>query len=217
MYYGVQTSVEELGWYRPRLDFLPEKDVCNSKISSTYLVQFIVSPLISCCVLCHPVFELQILTKSDFQPCSSEIERVLLCEEIGNLVYSKMGESVCTESRANGDQLWCDFSPRREAPSVLHWVQKLLADCPQCGDEATYRVRPTSLGILYYAYKASEASTLTDRRSVAVIYDTSTYPRRAVRRVRFSWSLGPSPRQPTVVWRQRDAPTADCASGARQR
>ena len=35
--------------------------------------------------------------------------------------------------------------------------------------------------------------------------------------MRFSWCLGPSPRQPTVVWPRRDAPTADCASGTKQR
>ena len=46
---------------------------------------------------------------------------------------------------------------------------------------------------------------------------TSTYTRRGARRVRFSWSPGPSPRQPTVVWPRRDAPAANCASGAKQR
>ena len=35
--------------------------------------------------------------------------------------------------------------------------------------------------------------------------------------MRFSWSLGPSPREPTVVWPRRDTPTADCVSGAKQR
>ena len=36
--------------------------------------------------------------------------------------------------------------------------------------------------------------------------------------MRFSWSLGPNPRQPTVVvWPGRDAPPADRASGAKQR
>ena len=46
---------------------------------------------------------------------------------------------------------------------------------------------------------------------------TSTYPRRGARRVRFPWSIGPSPRQPPVVWPRRDAPPADRASCARQR
>ena len=35
--------------------------------------------------------------------------------------------------------------------------------------------------------------------------------------MRFSWSLGSIPRQPTVVWLRRDAPPADCVSGAKQR
>ena len=35
--------------------------------------------------------------------------------------------------------------------------------------------------------------------------------------MRFSWYLGPSPRQPTVVWPRRDAPPADRASGTKQR
>ena len=35
--------------------------------------------------------------------------------------------------------------------------------------------------------------------------------------MRFSWSLGASPRQPTVVWSRRDTPPADRASGAKQR
>ena len=35
--------------------------------------------------------------------------------------------------------------------------------------------------------------------------------------MRSSWSLGPSPRQPTVVWPPRDAPPADRASGTKQR
>ena len=35
--------------------------------------------------------------------------------------------------------------------------------------------------------------------------------------MRFSWSRGPSPRQPTVVWPRREAPPTDCASGAKQR
>ena len=35
--------------------------------------------------------------------------------------------------------------------------------------------------------------------------------------MRFSWYLGPGPRQPTAVWPRRDVPPADCASGAKQR
>ena len=34
-----------------------------------------------------------------------------------------------------------------------------------------------------------------------------------VRRVRFSWSLDPSPRQPTAAWPRRDAPPADRTLG----
>ena len=48
------------------------------------------------------------------------------------------------------------------------------------------------------------------------VQSTSTYPRRGCR-VRFSWSLSPSPRRPAVFWPRRDAPPADCASGAKQR
>ena len=35
--------------------------------------------------------------------------------------------------------------------------------------------------------------------------------------MRFAWSLGPNPRQPTVLCRRRDAPPVDHASGAQQR
>ena len=42
-------------------------------------------------------------------------------------------------------------------------------------------------------------------------------PRRFARRPRFSWSLGPSPRQPTVAWPRRDTPPADGAWGTKQR
>ena len=51
--------------------------------------------------------------------------------------------------------------------------------------------------------------------AAAVVY-ISTYPRRGARRVHFSWSLGPSPRLPTVVWPRIDAPPVDCASGVTQ-
>ena len=52
--------------------------------------------------------------------------------------------------------------------------------------------------------------------AAAVVYEYVSTERGA-RRVRFSWSLVPSPRQPTVVWPRRDAPLADRASGAKQR
>ena len=46
---------------------------------------------------------------------------------------------------------------------------------------------------------------------------TRTYPRRDASRVRFSWYLGPSPHQATVVWPRRDATPAARGSGAKQR
>ena len=51
--------------------------------------------------------------------------------------------------------------------------------------------------------------------AAAVVYEYASTER--LRRVRFSWYLGPSPRQSIVVWPRGDPPPADCASGAKQR
>ena len=71
------------------------------------------------------------------------------------------------------------------ADCLLVWPRRDMPNAPR-------RVKPF-LGISYLTMWLRYEST-------------STYPRRGGRRVRLSWSLGLSPRQPTLVGPRRDAP-----------
>ena len=126
-----------------------------------------------------------------------------------------------TQVRVNAESncCCCGLTPRRDAPSALQCAKnpsvRAHADYLWSGGEETCGVRyreSTCLGIRYFTMCLTAAAATG---ATAVVYEYVS--RRSARRVRFSWSLGPSPSQPTVVWPRREAPPADCASGAKQR
>ena len=104
----------------------------------------------------------------------------------------------CRDSSKHRDQLllfWSGYEEARLSPFPARRTQ---------ASEPKYRL--TAFGLV--AKRRTECARVNMSWCVVFhnMYNTSTYPRRGARRV--TWSLGPSPRQPTVVCAGRDALSA---------